>query len=107
MKKSRFNLDLPAIAQLYNTGSVIESRLTGWLAGAYDTHGENLQAVSGSVGSTGEGEWMVRTAKKLKIPVPTIEGAFRFRIASQKKPSYAGKILSALRGKFGGHDIKS
>jgi 6-phosphogluconate dehydrogenase (decarboxylating) len=48
----------------------------------------------------------VKIAKKLKIPVKIIEEAVRFRKLSQKKPSYTGKILSALREQFGGHKVK-
>ena len=48
----------------------------------------------------------MKVAKKLKVPVPIIKGAFDFRIASEKKPSYTGKVLSALRNQFGGHSTK-
>ncbi len=107
MKKSRFQLDLNAVAELYNHGSVVESRLVGWLQSAFEQYGEQLQGVSGSVAHTGEGEWTVKTAKKLKVPVPIIEGAYKFRVRSTNAPSYTGKILSALRNQFGGHDVKS
>jgi 6-phosphogluconate dehydrogenase len=105
MKNSPFKLDLKKIASLYNKGSVIESRLIGWLKKAYEKHGENLQMVSGKVAATGEGEWTVKTAKKLKTPVKIIEEAVKFRKLSQKNPSYIGKILSALREQFGGHKV--
>ncbi len=105
MKKSPFKLDLKRVAEIYNHGSVIESRLIGWIKSAYEEFGENLKKISGSVSHTGEGEWTVKTAKKLKVPTPAIEGAFRFRVKSEKSPSYVGKILSALRNQFGGHDV--
>ena len=35
------------------------------------------------------------------------ETAVEFRKQSEANPSYIGKILSALRGVFGGHDVKS
>ena len=91
---------------MYNNGSVIESRLVGWLRAAYEAYGEDLKEISGTVGHTGEGEWTVKTAKKLKIPTPIIKGAFDFRIKSKRSPIYTGKILSALRNQFGGHRIK-
>ena len=46
-------------------------------------------------------------AKKYKVPVPIIEGAFQFRVQSAKKPSYTGKILSVLRNQFGGHPVRN
>ena len=105
LKKSKYHLDLRRVAEVYNHGSVIESRLTRWLKEAFRVYGEDLKKVSGKVGHTGEGEWTVKTAKELGVPAKIIEGALKFRIESAKKPSYAGKILSALRSRFGGHRI--
>lgn len=106
MKKSPFNLNLKKVAEIYNHGSVIESRLVGWLESAYEEFGEDLKKISGSVKHTGEGEWTVKTARKLKIPTPIIKKSLEFRVRSEKFPSYVGKILSALRNQFGGHDTK-
>ncbi|MBI5456971.1 decarboxylating 6-phosphogluconate dehydrogenase [Candidatus Kaiserbacteria bacterium] len=106
MKKSPFKLDLTRVADIYNHGSVVESRLVGWLKDAFEAYGENLSAVSGSVGHTGEGKWTAETARAMGIPVKIIEDSFKFRVRSAKKPSYTGKVVSALRGQFGGHSIK-
>lgn len=102
-----WKLNVRDIADLYNHGSVIESRLLEWLRRAYERYGEKLAGVSGSVAHTGEAEWMVKTAKRLRVPTPVIKEAFSFRIHSQQHPSQSGKILSALRGQFGGHSIVS
>ena len=106
LKKSDFKLNLEKVATLYNHKSVIESRFVGWLQNAYKKYGDNLTEVSGTVAHTGEGEWTVEAAKVLGVPVPIIEGSFKFRVESAKKPSYTGQVLSALRNQFGGHDIK-
>jgi len=106
MKKAPFKLDLREIARAYNKGSVIESRLTGWLENGLRKYGQDLAKVSGSVSHTGEGEWTVKTAKKLGVSVPVIKASFDFRVQSAKKPSYTGKILTMLRSQFGGHSIK-
>lgn len=103
LKKSTYQLDLTRIADVYNHGSVIESRLIDWLKKALELYGKDLKNISGSVGHTGEGVWTVKTAKELNIKVKILEEALRFRIASKKNPSYTGKILSALRKQFGGH----
>lgn len=107
LKVSDFKLDLEKVAALYNHRSVIESRLVGWLEHAYEKHGANLDGISGSVAHTGEGEWTVAAAKELGIPAPVIEASFQFRVASAKNPSYAGRVLSALRNQFGGHEASS
>lgn len=106
LKQSDFDLPLVKIADLYNHGSVIESRLAGWLKDGYEAYGENLDEISGTVGHTGEGEWTAKTADELGVPAPIIKGAFQFRIDSEKSPSYAGKVLSTLRNMFGGHKAR-
>jgi 6-phosphogluconate dehydrogenase len=105
MKASPFDLNLTEIAEVYNHRSVIESRLVGWLKDAFEKYGEDLNEISGSVSQSGEGLWTVEAAKELGIPVPIIEGAFNFRMQSEKKPGYTGQILSALRNQFGGHEV--
>jgi len=106
LKKSPFALNLGEVARLYNNRSVIESRLVEWLESAYKAYGKDLKKASPIVAHTGEGEWTVKTAKKLKVPAKIIKESFRFRVNSPKNPRYAGKVLSALRNQFGGHSIK-
>lgn len=107
LKNSHFKYDLEKLARLYNTGSVIESRLVGWLSDAYQIYGKNLKKVSGKVAHTGEGDWTFKVAQKMKIAVPAIKTALQFRKKSAINPNgYTGKILSALRNQFGGHNIK-
>lgn len=106
LKKSSLQLDLEKIADVYNHGSIIESRLMQWLVDALRVFGEEMTNVSGSVSHTGEGEWTVKTAKRMGVSVPVIKKSFEFRLESKKKPSYTGRVLSALRNQFGGHAIK-
>ena len=105
MRASDFDLDLSAVADVYQHGSVIESRLIGWLAEAFELHGEALVGVSGMVGHTGEGEWTVRTAEEMGLEARVIRGALEFRRESERDPSYAGQVLTALRNRFGGHAL--
>lgn len=104
LKKSEFAINLSEATRVYNNQSVIESRLIGWLENAYKVHGQDLDDISGEVDSTGEGAWTVDAAKRLNIPVPIIEGSLRFREQSHGNPSYTGKVVSALRNQFGGHN---
>ncbi len=106
-KKTKYHLDLTRVADIYNHGSVIESRLIGWLENGLELHGENLADVSGTVGHTGEGEWTVETARKVGVEARIIQGALDFRKQSAENPSYAGKIVSVLREQFGGHAVKT
>jgi 6-phosphogluconate dehydrogenase len=106
MKKAPFKLELKKVTEVYSRGTVIESKLIDWLKSAYEAHGENLEEISGSISQSGEGLWTSQVAKDLGVPIPIIEGAVKFRKDSQKKPSYTGKVVSALRNQFGGHEVK-
>ena len=106
MHLSEYELDLERVTEVYQNGSVIESRLIGWLRDALLEHGPALEGVSGMVGHTGEGEWTVRTAEEMGLAASIIEGALRFRVESEHDPTYAGQVLSALRNEFGGHGLK-
>lgn len=106
MQAAPFQLSLKEIARVYNHGSVIESRLIGWLGEAFQEFGEDLEPVSGSVAHTGEGEWTVKTAAEFGVDVSVIKESFRFRVHSHEHPSFGGKVLSALRNRFGGHAIQ-
>lgn len=105
LKESDYKLDLTKVADIYNHGSVVESRLTKWLQEAYELYGQDLKEISGTVVHSGEGEWTVKTAKEMGVQAKVIEEAFNFRVESEKRPSYTGKIVQALRNRFGGHKI--
>lgn len=108
MKKSPDfpDLDLEKITSVYNHGSVIESRLIGWLQDGFKQYGTNLEQISGSIKHSGEGQWTVETAKEYNIPVPIIAGSLQFREDSTHNPSYTGQVVSVLRNMFGGHAVK-
>jgi 6-phosphogluconate dehydrogenase len=105
LQHAEFEKPLPLldIAKLYNHGSVIESRLVGWLLSGFEAYGEELESITGSARASGEGLWTVETAKEMNISTPVIENSVFVRDASQKKPSYQGQLLSVMRNQFGGH----
>ncbi len=105
LAKGPYQFDLTEVAWLYDKGSVIQSRLVGWLQQALEQHGQELQDVSGKVAHSGEGQWTVETARELGIYLPVIEASLQFRIDSQKTPSYTGQMLSGMRNAFGGHEV--
>ena len=105
MKRSPFDLDLMKVTDIYQHGSVIQSRLVGWLQTGLKQFGPELAAVSSTVAHTGEGAWTVKTAKKLGVPAPIIAGALEFRTQSAANPSYTGQLLSLIRHMFGGHAV--
>lgn len=106
LKDSPFKLDLIKVTDIYNNGSVVQSRLIGWLKDAFVKYGQDLETLSGAVGFNGEGEWTANVAKEMGIPVQAIEGAVEFRRKSQENPSYTGQVLTGMRNSFGGHSIE-
>jgi glucose-6-phosphate 1-dehydrogenase len=105
LRASGYSLDLAGAASIYNRGSVIESRLVGWLETAFRLHGEDLEGVSGAVAHTGEGEWTVEAAREMGVKARVIEDALRFRVESEHDPDWTGQVLSALREQFGQHPV--
>jgi len=106
LKKSNFKLDLAEIFRVYNNQSVIDSRLVGWAEEAF-REDPNLKNISSKIDSTGEGEWTINTARQLKVDVPIIKKSFDVRQKSTaESEDFRDKVVSALRGKFGGHPVR-
>lgn len=111
LKNSQFKLDLVKIFEIYNNKSVIESRLVGWTKNALETDPE-LSDISAKIDASGEGEWTVNTAKEIEIEVPIIEESHNVRIKSKlanqnPRNEFRNKVVSAMRGQLGHHDVKS
>lgn len=105
VRRSPWRLNVQTVADIYNHGSVVESRLVAWLHEAFIVHGDQLTKVTGRVAHTGEAAWAVREAAARNIQARVIREALRFRRLSARHPGFTGKILSALRQQFGGHAI--
>lgn len=114
MRQSDYSLDLEEVVRIYNTGSVIESRLTKWLQEGFADYGTDLESIPGGAGEGGgaagqtgksEGVWTVETAQEMEVPVQVIEDAVHARRLSREYPNYQGKIINVLRNKFGGHSV--
>lgn len=101
---SEFDYDFRDVSKVWNHGSVVRS----WLMElAYDAFVEdpNLDAITGEVDASGEGEWTVASALEHKVPIPVITASVFARYRSKQKDTYTGKVVSALRSGFGGHAV--
>ncbi|MBU0614596.1 MAG: decarboxylating 6-phosphogluconate dehydrogenase [Nanoarchaeota archaeon] len=99
---SNFNINKEKLCSVWANGSVIRSWLIELLKEAY-SKSQTLKGYTGSVGMSGEGEWTVKTAKRLKVNIPIIKGSVNARKLSIRQPSYQGKVVQALRYGFGRH----
>ncbi|MBI1863290.1 NADP-dependent phosphogluconate dehydrogenase [Candidatus Microgenomates bacterium] len=113
LHRSDYKLNLLDVTNIYNHGSVVESRLTRWLEKAFAENGNDLEAVSGAAGqggggagqvqNRGEAVWTVEVARELGTTAQVIEDSVRARELSRNEPSFQGKIINVLRNQFGGH----
>ncbi len=104
---SDYDLDLAAIARMWNNGSVIRSWLLELAGNAFERGGNDLADISGWVADSGEGRWTVAEAIDHDVPAPVITLSLIERFRSRRSPdSYTDRVLAALRNEFGGHAIK-
>ncbi len=98
----RFTLNLPDIAELWRRGSVVGSWLLDLTAMAL-VENPTLSEYSGSVEDSGEGRWTINAAIEEAVPCEVLASALFTRFRSRKEHTFAEKVLSAMRFKFGGH----
>ncbi len=87
---------------MWRRGSVISSWLLDLTAEALLNDGD-LSAFKGRVSDSGEGRWTVKAAIDEGVPAPVLSTALFERFASRGAADFADKLLSAMRGEFGGH----
>jgi len=102
---SEFQLDLAAIAHLWNQGSVVRSWLLE-LAELALRADPRLEGIKGYVEDSGEGRWTVEDALEKNVPAPTIALSLFRRFRSRQGDPFADRMLAALRNAFGGHPVR-
>jgi 6-phosphogluconate dehydrogenase len=55
------------------------------------------------VQDSGEGRWTIQAAIDEAVPVDVLSAALFVRFRSRQQHTFAEKMLSAMRQKFGGH----
>ena len=104
---SDYPLDLGAISDLWNHGSVVRSWLLELATLAFKSNGQDLEHLKGWVADSGEGRWTVQEAIDHDVPAPVITLSLLARLRSRQDDSYGAKVLAALRNEFGGHAVKA
>lgn len=105
LQASPYGFDLPAVAHLWNQGSVVRSWLLE-LAESALAKDPALETVIGHVADSGEGRWTVHDAVDLGVPAPVITLSLFARFASRQDNSFADRVLAVLRREFGGHAVE-
>ncbi|MFN6202327.1 MAG: phosphogluconate dehydrogenase (NAD(+)-dependent, decarboxylating) [Acidobacteriota bacterium] len=98
----RYDLNLADIAELWRRGSVVSSGLLDLTALAL-LENPTLSNYSGFVQDSGEGRWTIEAAIEEAVPADVLAASLFTRFRSRQEHTFAEKILSAMRHKFGGH----
>ena len=104
--KQEMDLDLQQVSEIWQHGSVVRSWLLDLIADAF-ADDKSLSSLSDFVDDSGEGRWTVQDSIELGVPTPVLTLALQMRFRSRQDPSFAGKVLNAMRAGFGGHSIRS
>lgn len=101
-KEHRYDLNLADIAEVWRRGSVISSWLLDLTAMAL-VENSALSEYTGFVQDSGEGRWTINAAIEEAVPAEVLSAALYTRFRSRQDHTFAEKVLSAMRQKFGGH----
>jgi 6-phosphogluconate dehydrogenase len=101
----QYDLDIPAVAEVWRRGSVVASWLLDLTAAAL-VESPTLAEYGGHVSDSGEGRWTVLAAVDVGAPAHVISASLYERFSSRREGEYADKLLSAMRKQFGGHSEK-
>lgn len=105
LRASPFGLDVPAVMELWRSGSVVRSWLLDLLAGAL-ADDPDLSTVTGWADDSGEGRWTLHEAIDLAVPAPAIATALFARFASRQADAPSMRAIAMMRHAFGGHPVR-
>ncbi len=98
----RYELNVADIAEVWRRGSVVASWLLDLTAMAL-VENQTLSEYTGSVQDSGEGRWTIMAAIEEAVPADVLSASLYTRFRSRQEHTFAEKVLSAMRYKFGGH----
>lgn len=102
LEASPFDFDYRAVSKVWANGSIIEGLLMDMVESAF-AKDPYLDSIEGKVDDSGEGQWTVEEALKLKVSTPVIAQALFTRYKSKDEDKFAERIVAAMRQEFGGH----
>ena len=102
---SEYDLDMPALFDNWNHGSVIRSWLVELMERGFREHGD-LSSLEPYVEDTGEQVWGMRYAMDRKVPIPLLSQAVWGFYESRDQERPWAKAVALLRHQYGGHPLK-
>ncbi len=107
LAEGRYDLDLAAVAGVWNEGGVVRSWLLELVEEAFREEGDDLGDVADHVAGGSTGTWTVEEALERGVPVPLIYAALAERFASRAgdEGRFSRRLVNRLRHSFGGHEV--
>jgi len=104
LKASEFDIDFEKVSKVWSNGSIIEGLLMRLMHEAFKADGD-LSGIIGKVDSSGEADWTLEEAIRLKVSAPVITQSLFARYKSKDDIHFSEKSVAALRNQFGGHKV--
>jgi 6-phosphogluconate dehydrogenase len=104
LRRSEFDLDLAALFEHWDHGTVIRSWLVELMAVALREE-PDWDGLSTYVEDTGEVKWVLHWALDRDIPTPAVEAAQRALLTYRDEDRPAARAVALLRHQFGGHPV--
>jgi 6-phosphogluconate dehydrogenase len=105
LHEGRYDLDLEAVAGVWNNGAVIRSWLLELCEEAFAEEGSDLGDVADHVAGGSTGTWTVQEALEREVPVPLIYQSLAERFGSRTENRFARRLANRLRYGFGRHEV--
>jgi 6-phosphogluconate dehydrogenase len=104
LKASQYDLDFEKVSRVWSNGSIIEGLLMRLMHEAFKESAD-LAEIVGKVDASGEADWTLQEAIRLKVSAPVISQSLFTRYKSKDEERFSEKAVAALRNQFGGHKV--
>ncbi|RQG91069.1 phosphogluconate dehydrogenase (NAD(+)-dependent, decarboxylating) [Natrarchaeobius chitinivorans] len=106
LHEGRYDLDLEAVASVWNNGAVIRSWLLELCEEAFREEGTDLGDVADRIEGGSTGTWTVQEALEQEVPLPLIYTSLAERFGSRADDGrFSRRLASRLRYGFGRHEV--
>ncbi|MFB6311496.1 MAG: phosphogluconate dehydrogenase (NAD(+)-dependent, decarboxylating) [Salinirussus sp.] len=106
LSAGRYDLDLEAVARVWNEGAVVRSWLLELCEEAFREEGNDLGDVADHVAGGSTGTWTIQEALEQEVPLPLIYAALAERFGSRSDGRFSRRLANRLRYGFGRHEIR-
>ncbi|MFC5970885.1 decarboxylating 6-phosphogluconate dehydrogenase [Halomarina salina] len=107
LHEGRYDLDLEAVAGVWNNGAVIRSWLLELCEEAFREEGVALGTVADRIEGGSTGTWTVQEALTQEVPLPLIYAALSERFGSRADEGrFSRRLANRLRYGFGRHEVQ-